>query len=58
MFIDMMTRHHEGVLAMANDALTKAEHPEIRELACTIIDAQTREIEQFKAGKREWATSK
>jgi uncharacterized protein (DUF305 family) len=58
MFIDMMKPHHEGALAMAEDALAKAEHPEIRQLARAIIDAQTREIEQFSAWRKAWAPAK
>src|SRR5215213_10747301 len=30
MFIDMMISHHEGAVAMARVALTRAEHQEIR----------------------------
>jgi uncharacterized protein (DUF305 family) len=58
MFIDMMKPHHEGALTMAKDALAKAEHPEIRQLAQAIIDAQTREIEQFNAWRKAWAPAK
>ena len=58
MFIDMMKPHHEGALAMAEDALAKAEHPEIKQLARAIIDAQTREIEQFSAWRNAWAPAK
>ncbi len=58
MFIDMMTPHHQGALAMGEDALAKAEHPEIRTMARAIIDAQTREIEQFNTWRQAWGTSK
>ena len=58
MFIDMMIPHHEGAVAMANDALANAEHAEIKELARKIVDAQTREIEQFRKWKQTWAGSK
>jgi uncharacterized protein (DUF305 family) len=58
MFIDMMKPHHEGALAMAEEALAKAEHGEIRELAKAIVDAQTREIEQFSAWRKAWAAAK
>jgi uncharacterized protein (DUF305 family) len=58
MFIDMMKPHHEGALAMAKDALAKAEHPEIRQLARAIIDAQTREIRQFDAWRKAWESAK
>jgi uncharacterized protein (DUF305 family) len=32
-FIDMMTPHHAGAVTMAKEALSKAEHPEIKTLA-------------------------
>jgi uncharacterized protein (DUF305 family) len=50
MFIDMMIPHHEGALTMSRDALAKAEHPEVKELAQRIIDAQAAEIQRM----REW----
>ncbi|HEX7150175.1 MAG TPA: DUF305 domain-containing protein [Thermoanaerobaculia bacterium] len=58
MFLDMMKPHHQGALAMAEDALAKAEHPEIKQLARAIIDAQAREIEQFNAWRKAWAAGK
>lgn len=51
MFIDMMTPHHEGAVTMAQEALVKAEHPEIKTLAQQIIDAQTNEITPMKKAK-------
>jgi len=51
MFIDMMTSHHQGALQMAQEALGKAEHPEIKTLAQQIIGEQTKEIEQMKQWK-------
>ncbi len=54
MFIDMMTQHHQGAITMAKDALTKAEHPEIKKLAQQIIDAQEKEITQMKGWKATW----
>jgi uncharacterized protein (DUF305 family) len=50
MFIDMMVPHHEGAVQMSQDALNRAQHPEIKALAQRIIDAQTREI----AGMNSW----
>ena len=41
----MMVDHHEGAIAMAELALDRADHPEIRTLAQAIIDAQQTEIE-------------
>lgn len=48
MFIDMMVPHHESAVAMSQDALGKAQHPEIKTLAQQIIDEQTKEIDQMK----------
>jgi uncharacterized protein (DUF305 family) len=53
-FIDAMIPHHEGAIAMANEALKKAEKPEIKMLAQAIIKAQTAEIEQMKQWRTEW----
>ncbi|MDQ3255785.1 MAG: DUF305 domain-containing protein [Acidobacteriota bacterium] len=54
MFIDMMTPHHQGAVTMAREALTKAEHPEIKRLAQQIIDAQEHEIAQMNKWKSAW----
>jgi uncharacterized protein (DUF305 family) len=54
MFINMMTRHHDGAITMARDALKKAQHKEIRELAQNVIDAQKKEIDQMTTWKKEW----
>lgn len=54
MFIDMMIPHHEGAIVMAQDALQKAEHQEIKELAQKIIDDQRKEIAQLKQWKEAW----
>lgn len=48
MFIDMMIPHHQGAVQMGENALAKAERPELKELSKKIIDAQTMEIEQMK----------
>jgi uncharacterized protein (DUF305 family) len=51
MFIDMMIPHHEGAVTMSQEALAKAEHPEIKTLAQQIITAQTKEIDDMKRWK-------
>jgi len=51
MFIDMMVPHHEGAVQMSKDALTRAEHQELRKLAQQIIDEQTKEIADMKQWK-------
>jgi uncharacterized protein (DUF305 family) len=44
-FASMMIDHHEGAVRMAELALDKGQHREIRDLAARIISAQEREIE-------------
>ncbi len=55
MFLDMMTPHHEGAITMAKEALTKAEHPEIKTLANQIIKAQEAEIKMMADWKAKWS---
>ena len=58
MFIENMSAHHAGAITMAKEALTKAEHPEIKKLAQQIIAAQQREIDQMTAWKTAWSRAK
>ena len=51
MFIDMMIPHHQGAIQMAQDALGKAVHQEVKTLARQIIDKQQKEIDQMKQWK-------
>ena len=53
-FIDGMTPHHEGAVAMAQEALQKSTRPEIQQLAQEIIDAQEKEISQLKEWRTAW----
>lgn len=53
-FIEMMIPHHQGAVDMANVALTRAKHPEIKKLAEDIIKDQNREIGQMKAWYKQW----
>jgi uncharacterized protein (DUF305 family) len=53
-FLTMMIAHHEGALEMSDDAIKKAEHPEVKQLAKKIIAAQKPEIEQMKKWKDVW----
>lgn len=55
-FIAAMIPHHEGAIAMAKEALTKAEHEEIKTLAETIITAQEDEIAQMKEWQAAWSS--
>ena len=58
-FIDAMVPHHQGAVEMAQVALNKAEHEEIRSLAQDIVSAQEAEIDRLKSIKQaEFGTSK
>ena len=48
MFLQMMIPHHEAAIAMAQQALTQAEHPEIKTLAQAIITVQRAEIAEMQ----------
>ena len=54
MFIDGMIEHHEGAIAMAEEALEEAERPEIRAMAQAILDAQAAEIQQMESWREAW----
>jgi len=45
MFLKMMIPHHQTAVEMADEALSKAEHPELRDLAQEIRDEQSSEIQ-------------
>lgn len=50
----MMRNHHQGAGDMAKLALSKAKHPEIKQLAEAIIKDQNREIQQMQSWDRQW----
>jgi len=44
MFLRMMIPHHRLAISMAQQALKQAQHPELKQLAQTIIDEQSAQI--------------
>jgi uncharacterized protein (DUF305 family) len=53
-FINAMIPHHEGALAMAQEALTNSNRPEIQEVAEAVIASQQVEIDQMLQWRRDW----
>lgn len=53
-FIKQMTAHHKGAVTMAKEALTKADHAEIKTMAQGIITAQEAEIKQMQTWQKAW----
>jgi len=53
-FIDSMTAHHQGAIAMAEQALEQAEHPELKQMAEDVIAAQAQEIEEMATWRQAW----
>jgi uncharacterized protein (DUF305 family) len=53
-FIAMMVPHHEQAVQMTDLALTRAKRPEIKQLAQTIKQDQTREIQQMRTWNKSW----
>jgi uncharacterized protein (DUF305 family) len=53
-FIDGMTPHHQGAIAMAQDVLKHSQRPELKKLAQEIIQAQEKEIAQMKEWRKAW----
>jgi uncharacterized protein (DUF305 family) len=53
-FLNAMIPHHEGAIVMAKDALSKAKHPELKQLAHEIATSQQAEIDQMKQWRKAW----
>ncbi|MDX2231831.1 MAG: DUF305 domain-containing protein [Leptolyngbyaceae cyanobacterium bins.349] len=53
-FIIMMIPHHDDAIAMANLALTRARHPELKTLAQTIRRVQSQENQQMRTWYQTW----
>jgi uncharacterized protein (DUF305 family) len=53
-FIEQMIPHHEDAITMAKLAQTKAQTPEVKQLAESIITSQGKEISQMKIWYKDW----
>jgi uncharacterized protein (DUF305 family) len=53
-FIEMMIPHHQAAIEMADLALQKAQHPELKALAADIKRVQAEEIERAREWYRHW----
>jgi uncharacterized protein (DUF305 family) len=53
-FLAQMTMHHTMAVMMAKPVVANATHPELKQLAQSIIDDQTREIGQMRGWARDW----
>lgn len=49
MFVELMTRHHEGAIVMATDLLQTGSDVFVEEMAQDVISSQQKEIGQMKA---------
>ncbi|MHB8644471.1 MAG: DUF305 domain-containing protein [Thermomicrobiales bacterium] len=54
MFLEMMIPHHQRAIDMSNDALTNAQHPELKGLAKEIIAVQSAEITEMQGDLAAW----
>lgn len=52
-FLQEMLRHHQGAIDMAQLALERAPHAEVRDLARDVILAQAEEVHQYQAWLNE-----
>jgi uncharacterized protein (DUF305 family) len=53
-FIDGMVPHHEMAVMMADDALAKAAHQELKDFATKVKADQGKEIAEMKAWRQTW----
>lgn len=53
-WINSMISHHQAAITMAKEALTKAEHPDVKNLAQAIIDMQSAEVTQLTTWRDQW----
>jgi len=57
-FMDDMIMHHEGAIMSARMMISQSAHPELRDLARRIIAGQQAQVDQMRAGIRQWYPGK
>lgn len=53
-FIEMMIKHHQGAIDMAQLVPERAKHQEIKTLGEAVISAQTKEINDMQQWQMDW----
>jgi uncharacterized protein (DUF305 family) len=53
-FIDAMIPHHHSAIEMAQVAYRESDDPDIKTLAESIVEAQTREITRMEGWRQQW----
>jgi uncharacterized protein (DUF305 family) len=53
-FIDQMTMHHRGAIMSSRNMISDSKRPELRKLAASIEESQSRQIDQMQSWRREW----
>jgi uncharacterized protein (DUF305 family) len=53
-FLSQMTMHHGMAVMMARPTVANANHQEVKDLAQSIINDQTREIAQMRGWAKDW----
>ena len=52
--LNMLILQHQAGVVMAQDALKKSQHPEVKKMANSIIATHNKGIEQMKAWRKQW----
>jgi hypothetical protein len=53
-FIDTLVQHHQSGVQLAQDAMQKATHPELKKLAQNIINTNQQEINKLQSLESQW----
>lgn len=54
LFLSSMILHHKGAVQMSELAAERAKHPEVKNLATSIIKSQNKEIEAMHQWEHDW----